>query len=53
MAEVAFAFGHFNIQALFVIGGFEGYTAMSEMREARATYNELKIPMIMLPATVR
>jgi 6-phosphofructokinase 1 len=52
IAEVAFAFGHFNLQALFIIGGFEAFQALSELRKGRETYEELKIPMIMLPATV-
>jgi 6-phosphofructokinase 1 len=52
LAEVAYAFGHYNMQALFIIGGFEAFTALSQLRKARETYEEFKIPMIVLPATV-
>lgn len=52
MSEVAYVFGEYKIQALFMIGGFEAFTAMSELRKARTTYEEFKIPMVTLPATV-
>lgn len=48
----AFAFEKFNIEALFVIGGFEAFTSVSELRKARAKYDAFKIPMVILPATV-
>jgi 6-phosphofructokinase 1 len=35
-----------------MIGGFEAFTAMSELRKGRKTYQEFKIPMVCLPATV-
>jgi 6-phosphofructokinase 1 len=45
-------FEKYNIQALFVVGGFEAFTAVSELRIARAQYESFKIPMVILPATV-
>jgi 6-phosphofructokinase 1 len=52
MKTVAFAFNKYNIQGLFIVGGFEAFTALSELRQARETYSEFKIPMVLLPATV-
>jgi 6-phosphofructokinase 1 len=52
MKEVSSVFDQYNIQALFLIGGFEAFTALSELRKARADFDTLKIPMIILPATV-
>jgi 6-phosphofructokinase 1 len=52
IAEVAHVFGKYDIQALFLVGGFEAFTALSELRKARSTYVEFRIPMVCLPATV-
>ncbi|XP_041670475.1 ATP-dependent 6-phosphofructokinase, platelet type isoform X5 [Cheilinus undulatus] len=41
-----------NINALLVIGGFEALESLLQLYEARATYEELCIPMCMLPATI-
>lgn len=49
---VAFCFEKYKIEALFVVGGFEAFTAVSELRKARADYDAFKIPMTILPATV-
>ncbi|PPJ56800.1 hypothetical protein CBER1_05955 [Cercospora berteroae] len=48
----AFCFEKYKIDALFVVGGFEAFTAVSELRKARAEYDAFKIPMTILPATV-
>lgn len=48
----AMCFKKYNIQALFVIGGFEAFTALSELRIAREKYAAFRIPMILLPATI-
>jgi 6-phosphofructokinase 1 len=52
IAEVAHVFGKYDIQALFLVGGFEAFTALSELRKARVSYVEFRIPMLCLPATV-
>ncbi|KAF2872017.1 phosphofructokinase-domain-containing protein [Massariosphaeria phaeospora] len=49
---VSNVFGKYNIQGLFVIGGFEAFTAVSELRKAREHYKSFKIPMVVLPATI-
>lgn len=48
----AYCIEHYNIDALFVVGGFEAFTAVSELRKARDQYDAFKIPMVQLPATV-
>ncbi|KAI9709728.1 MAG: 6-phosphofructokinase, alpha subunit [Bogoriella megaspora] len=52
MPTVARLFGQYKIDALFMIGGFEAFTAISELRKARKDYDSLKIPMVVLPATI-
>ncbi|ROL46398.1 ATP-dependent 6-phosphofructokinase, liver type [Anabarilius grahami] len=42
----------FNIQSLFVVGGFEAYEGILELVEARGRYDELCIPMCIIPATI-
>ncbi|XP_073687294.1 ATP-dependent 6-phosphofructokinase, platelet type isoform X4 [Garra rufa] len=41
-----------NINALLVIGGFEAFLGIMELLSARGTYEELCVPMVMVPATV-
>ncbi|XP_077471284.1 ATP-dependent 6-phosphofructokinase, platelet type-like isoform X3 [Stigmatopora argus] len=41
-----------NINALLVIGGFEAYMGLLELSSARDKYDELCVPMVMVPATV-
>ncbi len=49
---IAELFKLYNFQGLFVIGGFEGFHALSELRKVRDKYASLQIPMILLPATI-
>uniref|UniRef100_A0A8C2BMQ9 6-phosphofructokinase n=1 Tax=Cyprinus carpio TaxID=7962 RepID=A0A8C2BMQ9_CYPCA len=42
----------FRIQSLLVIGGFEAYEGILELVEARGRYDELCIPMCIIPATI-
>jgi 6-phosphofructokinase 1 len=49
---VAKVFEKYNIQALFIVGGFEAFAATSILRKARETYSAFKIPIVLLPATV-
>ncbi|KAM8856749.1 ATP-dependent 6-phosphofructokinase, liver type [Spinachia spinachia] len=52
MAEIVETITKFNISALLVIGGFEGYVGVLQLFEARTHYDELCIPMCVIPATV-
>ena len=45
-------FAHWKFDALFIIGGFEAFTAVSEMRKAQSDYPAFRIPMVLLPATI-
>ncbi|CAG8076528.1 unnamed protein product [Penicillium salamii] len=52
MENTAKCFELYKFDALFVVGGFEAFTAVSELRQARAKYDAFKIPLIVLPATI-
>ncbi|XP_056896193.1 phosphofructokinase, muscle a [Takifugu flavidus] len=42
----------FNVHALVIIGGFEAYVGGLELVQAREKYEEMCIPMVVIPATV-
>ncbi|XP_072253280.1 ATP-dependent 6-phosphofructokinase, liver type [Leuresthes tenuis] len=52
MAKIVENIVKFNISALLVIGGFEGYEGVLQLYEARTHYDELCIPMCVIPATI-
>ena len=52
MKQTAECFDIYKFDGLFIIGGFEAFTALSELRKARETYSSFRIPMILLPATI-
>ncbi|XP_017279996.1 ATP-dependent 6-phosphofructokinase, liver type [Kryptolebias marmoratus] len=52
MEKIAENIAKFNISALLVIGGFEGYEGVLQLYEARCHYDELCIPMCVVPATI-
>ncbi|KAF2661229.1 6-phosphofructokinase [Lophiostoma macrostomum CBS 122681] len=52
LETVAFVFTKYKIQALFVVGGFEAFTAVSELRKGREHYKAFKIPISICPATI-
>lgn len=52
IGETADCFREWGFDALFIIGGFEALTALSEMRKSRPDYPAFRIPMILLPATI-
>lgn len=52
MAKTAECFELYKFDALFIVGGFEAFTALSQLRKAREQYPALKIPMVVLPATI-
>nr|XP_029499567.1 ATP-dependent 6-phosphofructokinase, liver type-like [Oncorhynchus nerka] len=41
-----------NIQALLIVGGFEAYEGVLELYDARGSFDELCIPMVVIPATI-
>ncbi|BFZ61228.1 6-phosphofructokinase, alpha subunit [Saitoella coloradoensis] len=48
----AWAFQKHRFDGLLIIGGFEAFTALGQLRRARASYPAFRIPMICLPATI-
>ncbi|KJX94440.1 6-phosphofructokinase like protein [Zymoseptoria brevis] len=52
LKNVAFCLEKYQIDALYVIGGFEAFTAVSQLRKGREQFDALKIPMVVLPATI-
>ncbi len=52
MEKTAYCFDKYKFEALFVVGGFEAFTAVSELRKARDKYPAFRIPMTVLPATI-
>ncbi|XP_015350632.1 ATP-dependent 6-phosphofructokinase, platelet type isoform X1 [Marmota marmota marmota] len=52
LEEIAEQIRAHSINALLIIGGFEAYLGLLELSAAREKYEELCIPMVMVPATV-
>lgn len=52
MEKVAEKLSKHGIQGLLVIGGFEAYNAVLELAEARDKFPALRIPMVIIPATI-
>ncbi|KAK2889350.1 hypothetical protein Q8A67_014725 [Cirrhinus molitorella] len=50
--EISLNIAKFNIHALVIIGGFEAYVGGLELVTAREKYEELCIPLVVIPATV-
>lgn len=52
LGSVAAKFQHYNFHALFMIGGFEAFSALDLLEQGRKHYPALNIPMVHLPATI-
>lgn len=52
METTARCFELYKFDALFIIGGFEAFTAASQLRRAREKYGAFRIPLVVLPATI-
>ncbi|KYN30247.1 6-phosphofructokinase [Trachymyrmex cornetzi] len=52
LPQIAQRLKEFGIQALLIIGGFEGYQTSLTFFKARDKYEEFKIPIAMIPATI-
>ncbi|XP_054641214.1 phosphofructokinase, muscle b isoform X2 [Dunckerocampus dactyliophorus] len=52
MEEISLSITKFNIHGIVIIGGFEAFVGGLEMVQARETYEELCIPLVVIPATV-
>ncbi|XP_020293410.1 ATP-dependent 6-phosphofructokinase isoform X4 [Pseudomyrmex gracilis] len=52
LPQIAQKLKEFGIQALLIIGGFEGYQTGLKFFKARDKYEEFRIPIAMIPATI-
>ncbi|XP_060930595.1 phosphofructokinase, muscle a [Limanda limanda] len=52
MEKISQNIAKFNIHALVIIGGFEAYMGGLELVQGREKFEELCIPMVVIPATV-
>ncbi|KAJ9155585.1 ATP-dependent 6-phosphofructokinase [Pleurostoma richardsiae] len=52
MSTIADLIELYQFDALFLIGGFEAFHAVSQLRKARVEYPSLCIPIALLPATI-
>uniref|UniRef100_A0A3Q1IBY6 ATP-dependent 6-phosphofructokinase n=1 Tax=Anabas testudineus TaxID=64144 RepID=A0A3Q1IBY6_ANATE len=52
MEEISLSITKFNIHAIVIIGGFEAFVGGLEMVQAREKYEELCVPLVVVPATV-
>jgi len=52
MGMVAWYFQKYKFDGLLIIGGFEAFKSLSELRKARESYPAFRIPMVCLPATI-
>ncbi len=50
--HIANLIGMYKFDALFLIGGFEAFHAVSQLRKARDRFPSLCIPLTLLPATI-
>ncbi|XP_069735642.1 ATP-dependent 6-phosphofructokinase, muscle type [Phaenicophaeus curvirostris] len=50
--EISVNISNFGIHGLIIIGGFEAFTGSLELMEGRAKFEELCIPLCIIPATV-
>ncbi|EON99018.1 putative 6-phosphofructokinase protein [Phaeoacremonium minimum UCRPA7] len=52
MSTIADLVESYEFDALFLVGGFEAFHAISQLRKARAEFPSLCIPIALLPATI-
>lgn len=52
LAGVAAKFAEYKIDALFIVGGFEGMAALNILEKGRKDHAALRIPLVHLPATI-
>ncbi|XP_038838806.1 ATP-dependent 6-phosphofructokinase, liver type-like isoform X3 [Salvelinus namaycush] len=52
MQKIVDTINKHKIQALLIVGGFEAYEGVLELYDARSSFDELCIPMVVIPATI-
>lgn len=49
---IAYYFQKHKIDGLIILGGFEGFKSLKQLRDARETYPIFNIPMTLIPCTI-
>lgn len=52
MGTVAYYFQKNKLDGLIILGGFEGFKSLKELRDNRCKYPIFNIPMVLIPATI-
>ncbi|SCW03894.1 LAFE_0H01376g1_1 [Lachancea fermentati] len=52
MGTIAYHFQKNKFDGVIILGGFEGFKSLKELRDARAQYPIFNIPMVLIPSTV-
>ncbi|KAM3620943.1 uncharacterized protein V6R79_003932 [Siganus canaliculatus] len=52
MEEISLSITKYNIHSLIIVGGFEAFVGGLQIVQAREKYEELCIPLVVVPATV-
>ena len=52
LEKVAAAFKKYTLHGILIVGGFEAFSAGLQLAEARNTYPEFCIPILVIPATI-
>ncbi|VUG18648.1 PFK2 [Brettanomyces bruxellensis] len=52
LGMIAYYFDKYSFDGLILVGGFEAFTALSQLERARAHYPAFRIPMVLVPATL-
>lgn len=52
MGTVAYYFQKNKLDGLIILGGFEGFRSLKELRDNRERYPIFNIPMVLIPATI-
>lgn len=49
---IAHYFEKYQFDGLIIVGGFEAFVSLNQLEEARPMYPALRIPMVLIPATI-
>ncbi|SJM83639.1 probable 6-phosphofructokinase subunit alpha [Zygosaccharomyces bailii] len=52
MGTVAYYFQKKKLDGLIILGGFEGFKSLKQLRDSREQYPIFNIPMVLIPATI-
>ena len=52
LGTIAYYFQKFKFDGLIILGGFEGFKSLKQLREGRETHPIFNIPMVLIPCTI-